>query len=758
MASILADINPSEYRQPLSPGKLRMMDFGSPEGSKENSGDEKAQPVIQTHSQGRLHDAPLSPVTINFQPEWARPSTAQIETVGSKLQDNNGSNQTSESSRYENTDSEATVHDVAKRRQYGSHVVGSRHGSQHGILSNIESTAYTSSSGGPSKDDGEQAQSAPVSDASSTSSGNNVQGAAPLQYHHMQKRSDDSGKLGYGGQGNELSAGNGENGANINRHLTPSSNYGRRSFIQRPASAYSVNSDYGARGRSPVMISQSPSWSGRALSAHSGTPEGSRPASYIDLLNAPYPQPPPVPHAMFDNSGLRSAVGSNASLLSTQKTLEMYRLNVKKTNDAQTQYAFALLLIDAAREIGLTEPNPATGKQSPKLGRDLESPYVETAASSSQDLLREARAILQKLADRSYPYAQYYLADGYASGLFSKGKEDYDRAFPHFIAASKHGHAESGYRAALCYEFGWGCRKDPQKAVQYYRQSASKNHPGAMTRLGRACLSGDLGLNRYREGLKWLKRAAESADPQYNAAPYHLGLLYETGYGDDVFQDETYAAQLFTQAADLGHAEACYRLGDAYEHGKLSCPRDPALSVHFYTGAAQKGQASAMMALCAWYMVGAEPILEKDENEAYEWARRAAECGNCTFYPYFMTITKQLSLGLTKAEYAVGYFTEMGIGCRRDPLEANVWYVRAAEAGDERAQYRLAAIRATASGGVPMEVAAPKSKKGKKLQLQPRTSSLGDTNGPATPGPQDSTTRGLGTESPKKDDKECVVM
>ena len=54
--------------------------------------------------------------------------------------------------------------------------------------------------------------------------------------------------------------------------------------------------------------------------------------------------------------------------------------------------------------------------------------------------------------------------------------------------------------------------------------------------------------------------------------------------------------------------------------------------------------------------------------------------------------------GLPKAEYAVGYFTEMGIGCRRDPLEANVWYVKAADQGDERAKHRIAAIRAAASG------------------------------------------------------------
>lgn len=54
---------------------------------------------------------------------------------------------------------------------------------------------------------------------------------------------------------------------------------------------------------------------------------------------------------------------------------------------------------------------------------------------------------------------------------------------------------------------------------------------------------------------------------------------------------------------------------------------------------------------------------------------------------------------MPKAEYAVGYFTEMGIGCRRDPLEANVWYVKAAEKGNENAKQRLDIIRNAASGG-----------------------------------------------------------
>lgn len=398
-----------------------------------------------------------------------------------------------------------------------------------------------------------------------------------------------------------------------NHHLsTARGNYAGLQ-IPRPNSAYSSVSDLGGRGRtrSPQL---SPNVHARAPSTHSNVSPDNRPMSFVDLLNVPYPQPAPAP-VNLSNDHLRTSVGNNASLLSHKQTFDMYLANVKKTNDPSVQYEFAVFMINAAKERNMDEAN---GTENAKKDSNI----------SNSELLRESRSILQRLADRSYPYAQYYLADGYASGLFNKGKEDHDKAFTNFVAASKHGHAEAGYRAALCYEFGWGSRIDAAKAVQFYRQAASKNHPGAMSRLGRACLSGEMGLvKRYREGIKWLKRAAESADLQYNSAPYDLGVLHETGYGEDIFQDESYAAQLFTKSADLGHAEASYRLGDAYEHGKLNCPRDTALSVHFYTGAAQAGHPQAMMALCAWFMIGAPPVLDRDETEAYEWARKAAELG-----------------------------------------------------------------------------------------------------------------------------------
>ncbi|TPX16634.1 uncharacterized protein E0L32_003575 [Thyridium curvatum] len=558
----------------------------------------------------------------------------------------------------------------------------------------IESSATTSASSVSGALDAAECQ--PSQDASPESSIENGipgnQSVPQLQYHHqafLPRSSSEPQEQDprAASQPNLL-----DSDAAINRHLTPNSPYIRRTSLQRPASSYSIYSDFGPRGRSPGVYGGSHN---RAPSAHSRRSPDTRPSSYADMLNVPYPQPAPAPIS-FDNARLRNNVGTNASLLSAQKTLEMYRQNVKKTNDLSIQYSFAVFLIATAQEQGFNHQDSGKKKNAPKPVQDLDSPYVEGTASSPSELVREARSILQKLSNAGYPFAQYYLADGYASGLFSKGKEDYNSAFPLFVLAAKHGHAESAYRTALCYEFGWGCRKDPAKAVQFLRTAASKRHPGAMTRLGKACLSGDLGEKRYREGIKWMKLAAESADSVYNAAPYQLGCLYETGYGDDIFQDESYAAELFTQAADLGHPEANYRMGDAYEHGKLNCPRDPALSVHFYTGAAERGHAAAMMGLCAWYMVGAEPLLEKDEEEAYEWARRSAE------------------LGYVKAQYAVGYFTEMGIGCRRDILEANVWYVKAADAGDDRAKQRLAAIRAAISGGTPMDVAPPRNGKMKK--------------------------------------------
>ncbi|QPC75772.1 hypothetical protein HYE68_006524 [Fusarium pseudograminearum] len=677
------------------------------------------------HAEGpRLRDGPVSPVRVNFQQgDWVQPSNADVEytpkqalrgeLVDRTLHPLPSPPETAppppppQHGRRSQPTSPRELHDgafmaesakttpterVRGQDQYRNSRESDETASSNPQQVSIESSATTSASSLSGVNENIEGRASGDS-AESSIIESNVPEVPLFQYHHQKDYPPSAPNPEAGGSSTpDLS----ESASSLGRHLTPNPGNQMRTSLPRPPSSYSVYSD--SRGRSPGLMPGGP---------QSRKSPDVRLSTYAELLNAPYPQQAPAPLTP-DNSNLRTVIGNNASLLSTQKTLDMYRANVKKTNDSSIQYSFAIFLISTAQEQGLDFSEPKTRKNSPKPQKGRDSPAAEGSVSSPQELVREARQILQRLASAGYPFAQYYLADGFASGLFSKGKEDYNSAFPLFVLAAKHGHAESGYRTALCYEFGWGCRKDPAKAVQFLRTAASKRHPGAMTRLGKACLSGDLGEKRYREGIKWMKLAAEAADIQYNSAPYQLGCLYENGYGADIFKDDNHAAELFTQAAELGHPEASYRLGDAYEHGLLNCPRDPALSVHFYTGAAERGHAGAMMGLCAWYMVGAPPILEKDEEEAYEWARRSAD------------------LGFVKAQYAVGYFTEMGIGCRRDVLEANVWYVKAADAGEERAKQRLAIIQAAVSGqGTPMEVAPPRNGKIQK-------------NG--------------------KDDKDCIVM
>lgn len=392
-----------------------------------------------------------------------------------------------------------------------------------------------------------------------------------------------------------------------------------RTNMQRPNSSTSLGSDASGMRYSPSpqddIMGGSPRNYQRNVSNNRRSPDA-RPQSYMDLLTeVPYAQQV-APSPAMNNAALQMVVGNNASLLDTKKTLEMYRVNVKKSNDPAIQYEFAIFMINMAGE---------SIKNGQSTGAD------ETAG----EFIKEARQILQRLADRGYPFAQYYLADGYFSGFFNKDKPDFEKAYALFLAASKHGHAEASYRTALCYEAGWGTAKALPKAVQFYRNAASKGHPGAAVRLGMACINGSMGLeNKYGEGVKWLKRAQESADAQYNSGPYELGMLHIEGCGRDIFKDEAYAAQLLTQSAELGHMEANFKMGQVYERGLLGCPRDPALSVHFYHGAAQKELPDAMMALCAWYWVGAEPVLDKDEGEAYAWAKKAAELGTFVFLPY----------------------------------------------------------------------------------------------------------------------------
>ncbi|XAO25615.1 hypothetical protein I312_104443 [Cryptococcus bacillisporus CA1280] len=368
------------------------------------------------------------------------------------------------------------------------------------------------------------------------------------------------------------------------------------------------------------------------------------------------------PAPLLDQSHLRP--GNQANLLSHDRTLELYRENAKKTNDPELIFEFSAFMIDAAKAMIPPEqendPNP--------------SPAVIKQMEKREEIIKEATSLLKRLADRGFPDAQYFLADCYANGIgTARGKQDFDRAFPLFILAAKHGHPDACYRAGTCCEHGWGCRRDSGKAVSFYKKAAVGLHPGAMYRLGTAELNGALGFpRRPKEGVKWLKRSAEHATEEFPHALHELALLHERGIENVVFVDNDYAAELLAQSAELGYAPSAFKLGECYEYGKMGCPVDPALSIHYYNISAQQNHKDACFALTAWYLVGSPGVLPQSDTEAYLWAKKAAE------------------LGLAKAQYAVGYFTETGIGIEANSQAALTWYKKAAEGGDKRAAKRLA--------------------------------------------------------------------
>lgn len=419
--------------------------------------------------------------------------------------------------------------------------------------------------------------------------------------------------------------------------------------------------------------------------------------------------------SMFDLSqSYLTQLGANqATLMPRIKTIELYRKNAKKSNDPAVQYQFAQYLLQTALMAGANKHSPSSSVSSnvshmsplPSPARD-ESPAGrrstleedKAADKLKNDLLKEAVLHLRRLVDRGHPDAQYLLGDAYFSGAF--GKPDLKDAYTLFQMASKHGHPEATYRAALCLEEGWGCSKDTRKAVPMYRNAASKQHVGAMFRLGMACFYALLGIPNIDasklEGVKWLSRAAENASELYPRGPFELAKIYEVGYKDLIIKDNDYAVQLYVRSADLNFAPAAALMGHAYEHGTMNCPQDPALSIHYYTVGATAGDLPSMLAMCAWYMVGADPILPQDEDEGFEWAKKAADAG------------------FAKAQFVTGYFLEQGIGTDRDILQSSVYYRKAAAGGDERAIERLKKGEARQVSGQSVNNTADKTKGKKK--------------------------------------------
>lgn len=358
----------------------------------------------------------------------------------------------------------------------------------------------------------------------------------------------------------------------------------------------------------------------------------------------------------------------------TKEFVDDYRARMKGDPDPEAQFAFAKYLIEAARIIGddMTRQGDARGG---KKYRD--------------NLLAESLKHIKRLATSGpepYAEAQFFLANMYGTGQLGLAV-DYEKAYHLYMQASKQNHPAATYRTAVCNELGAGTRKESTRAVLFYRKAASLRDSAAMYKLSMILLHGLLDQPRnQRDGITWLRRAAQQADAENPHALHELAMLHENPNllgprgAQLIAKDLPLARELYTQAAQLGYPPAQFKLGTAYEYGTLACAVDPKRSIAWLSRAAEKADPEAELALSGWFLTGAEGVLKQDDGEAYLWAKKSA------------------MKGLAKAEFAVGCecgglgvsslttcadpfatdYTEVGIGVKQDIELAKRWYMRAA--------------------------------------------------------------------------------
>ncbi|KAF8643382.1 hypothetical protein AX16_009052 [Volvariella volvacea WC 439] len=314
-----------------------------------------------------------------------------------------------------------------------------------------------------------------------------------------------------------------------------------------------------------------------------------------------------------------------------------------------------------------------------------------------QQLVQVAVPIILQLANITAtptpPYvaeATFFRATFAASGAYPEHIQRNPRiAFRDFEAAARAGYAAAWFRLGRDYENF----NDFPHAKDCFERGVKLGVESCAYRMGMAHLMGQLGFPANTElAVPLLHRAATlaSTNTPQPAYVYALLLLNEFSHVNipphlfSPFIPANSSATLearkhLERAAYLGFAPAQYKLGHAYEFAQPPFPFDPLLSVQYYSLASQQGEVEADMALSKWFLcgsgdAGAPGGFEKDENLAWTFADKAAR------------------RGLPSAEFAMGYYAEVGVGGPKDLNTAIKWYTKAKEHGNQDAAERLAAL------------------------------------------------------------------
>lgn len=166
---------------------------------------------------------------------------------------------------------------------------------------------------------------------------------------------------------------------------------------------------------------------------------------------------------------------------------------------------------------------------------------------------------------------------------------------------------------------------------------------------------------RWSTGPQRLAALREAADQGSHAALFDLAKLYISGVAGAIEPDESIAVTMLERASRAGNAQARELLGTAYVTGQLGLTQDREAGMQLIERAAGQGLASSQYIL-------AVDLRETDPERSTRLLQSSAAQNNA------------------KAMYEIGRCHSNGeCGFAEDETEASRWYLRAADAGNERA-------------------------------------------------------------------------
>jgi len=348
-----------------------------------------------------------------------------------------------------------------------------------------------------------------------------------------------------------------------------------------------------------------------------------------------------------------------------ESILEKARTPVLNSDDPEMQLSWAQDTL-AFVEIASQDETRASENQTARP----QTPHIE------HQLRVDAINIVSFLADQLHPKAEFLKGMWLEFGKFGF-RVDKKEAFRCYQRAAQRGYARAEYRMGMQYEMS----PEPDKAIKHYHLGVQAGDSASNYRLGMMTLLGQRGQTQdFSRGIKLISYAAETADENAPQGAYVFGMLQARDLAQIQLPEQYLQLNIsgarfnIEKAAYLGFAKAQAKMGSAFELCQLGCDFNPALSLHYNALAAKQGEAEADMAISKWFLCGYDGVFEKDEGLAFTYAQRAAQSG------------------LPTAEFAMGYFNEVGIHVQADLKTSRSWYLKAAEHGNKDAVGRIDGI------------------------------------------------------------------